>query len=256
MLFTEDELKEFSKDNIEHAIDALDRGDIDSARKWCVKQNREKNAVHDNYVNWVASLMTHIRDNWGDEAALGAIRATLSELAIDSAVAKMEMINSEGLGAWVRSVVDMWRQHGGYPNLEVTEDDEKVTIAVHCGSGGMLINKGAYEGPSAYARVRQASEATWGENDVPIYCTHCSVAHERIPIEALGDGAQLWVHENPYQRKKGDRCVHHLYKNASDIPAIHYSRLGLTKGENARNPNLIGKRNMAGVAIAVPRKAE
>ena len=61
-----------------------------------------------------------------------------------------------------------------YPGTTFEEDDEKIILTMkQCGSGGRLINKGAYEGPHAYRKFKKAAPYTWGEEGLPIYCGHC-----------------------------------------------------------------------------------
>jgi hypothetical protein len=230
MIFSKEELDEFSKDYIELAIEALDSGDTAKARKYLVRQNEIKNFLHDSYLNWIVRLMTLIYEQWGEDAAVAAVRKTVEPFATVGAM-KHEIVKEGGLRAWIEQSIDIWRVHASYPGLTVTEDDEKVTINLApCGSGGQLINAGLFEGDTPqYARLKKPGPHTWGETEVPVYCSHCSLVHEIMPMEGYGQGAQLWVHGGPFPKRPGDPCVHHYYKDPSKIPAKYYERFNKAK---------------------------
>ena len=61
----------------------------------------------------------------------------------------------KGLKGYVQWIVDLWRQHSMYPGTTFEEDDEKIILHMkQCGSGGRLINMGAYEGPFGYRKLK------------------------------------------------------------------------------------------------------
>ena len=141
------------------------------------------------------------------------------------------MIEEKGIRAWVETIVDIWRQHSMYPGMTLEEDDEKFIFTLNpCGSGGRLINMGAYEGPFGYRKLKKAGPHTWGETDLPIYCAHCPMVHEIFPLAEGGEGSQFWVHASPFPKKPGDPCVHHIYKDPKKIPDRYYDRIGMTRG--------------------------
>jgi len=226
--FSQEELDQFSKDYIELSLEALDRGQLEEAREYLRRHDRIKNKMHDAYLVWIGRLMAHIYQSWGEDAAVEALKATMIDLKSMPGV-RDECVERGGLRAWIETMVDGWRVHGSHPGLTVQEDEEKFTISVQpCGSGGRLIDDGYYDGPDAILpKLQKAGPHTWGETDVPIYCAHCALAHEVGPLESGKAGAQLWVHEAPFPRKKGDPCIHHFYKDPKAIPAHYYERIGL-----------------------------
>lgn len=232
-LFSEEELERMSKDFMGLCMEALEAGNIEEAKQWVRRQDETKDAIHDLYLHWVTALLSHIYENWGEEAAVRAIRDTAvhgqAGWAIPMAQFKQQIIEEKGLKAYVEWVIDMWRQHSMYPGVRIEEDDEKITIHLgQCGSGGRLINMEAYSGPGGYKKLKQAGPHTWGETDLPIYCAHCPTVHEITPIKHFGRGAQLWVHASPFPKKPGDPCIHHIYKNPEDIPESYYERIEMT----------------------------
>lgn len=223
-LFTDEELKEFQKGYMELALEALDCGDIEEARKWCNREAATHCQIHDLMTQTIACLESIILDEKGEEFSMDAIRkATGFGSSPDLHALRKDTRE------WVLWCVDMWRQHAPDPGITVTEDDEKVTISVKCGSGGMMIEKGLYDGPDGYRRFKTPCPGTWGEPDMPVYCAHCHWVHEMIPIKEGGQGSQFWMHASPFPKNPGDPCVHVIYKNPKDIPAMYYERLGLKK---------------------------
>jgi len=225
--FSAKELQDFSKGFMELALENIDAGDLKKARYWCQRVVEKHDELHDFLVKMVAGLLSYIYDKLGEEAAVDALREKIAKLGnIPESIAQ---IKQQGPEAKVRWAVDMSRQHSTDPELIVEEDDEKFILKVKCGSGGKLIEEGAYEGPNGFRRLQKAGPHTWGEVGVPIYCAHCSLTHEILPIEMGGQGSQLWVHASPFPKKPGDRCIHIIYKNPKDIPEKYYQRLGLEK---------------------------
>jgi len=54
------------------------------------------------------------------------------------------------------------------------------------------------------------------------YCAHCSVNNEIQAVEWGGSPASI---EHP-PHAAGEPCVHHIYKDVSQIPAEAYERIG------------------------------
>jgi len=235
-IFTERELQDFSKDCMDLALEAIDDGDLEKARYWCRREAETKNLTHDMFVDWLAALCSYICEQSGEETVVQVIRelmvAKFSNAA--SVAERRTLIEEKGLRAWVTWCIDLARQHHSYPGLTVTEDDEKIIITLNpCGSGGRLINAGLFEGEHGYRKLHRPGPHTWGETDIPVYCVHCPLGQEIIPIEVGGPGAQLWVHASPFPKKPGDPCIHYFYKNPADIPEEYYERLGMKKTGSA-----------------------
>jgi hypothetical protein len=107
----------------------------------------------------------------------------------------------------------------------VTEDDEKITLAFRCGSGGKLIDDGRYEGDHPYWTLRERGPRTFMRDSLPVYCAHCSVNNEMQPVE-WGETPTSVEHPST---GPGDVCIHHVYKDVRDVPAEAYERIGKRK---------------------------
>ena len=106
--------------------------------------------------------------------------------------------------------------------VDVAEDDDKITLSFRCGSGGWLIDRGAYEGPDALATLSERGPRTFGRSELPVYCAHCSVNNEMQAVEWRGS---LTTVEHPPQAP-GEPCVHEVYKRADAVPEEAYVRIG------------------------------
>jgi len=240
-LFSEEKLEELSAGFRDLIMQALDAGDIEKAKYWVERSHEMRYVVHDSMVHALSIALSHIYTRYGENEAVNTTRDALMGFVPEWAATKKALIAEKGLEegtrAWVEFVSDTWRKH--YGKFTVTEDDEKI-IFTHdpCGSGGRLVMSEIYDGPFGYARIQEAGPGNWGEEDVPIYCMHCSWAHEIIPIKIAGPGAQFWVHDSPCPRKPGDKCVHYIYKDPDKIPEKYYERFGLKKNPPEKMPKV------------------
>ncbi len=230
-VFTKKQLEEFRKDCMGLALEALDKGDIETAKKWCRQQDEDKHIIHDLYMVWITALLSWIHEHSGEEEAVRAVRETIKNFILPLVKEKEDLVAEKGLGAWVERIVQIWRQHSMYPGFTVDEDDEKFILTMKpCGSGGRLIDMGVYDGPLGFAKLENPGFHTWGEKDIPIYCSHCPWGHEILPISETGK--PFWIHAQR-AKKQGDPCILHIYKDPEKIPEKYYKRIGLRKPQKA-----------------------
>jgi hypothetical protein len=118
--------------------------------------------------------------------------------------------------------------HGHLQPLEISEDEEKVTIKMcPCGSGGRLVNEGKYEGTDAFLKIDQPQPLTYGRAGYPVYCAH-EYAMEKVDIEE--NGTPFMVVE-PAEKLGRDHCLLVIYKDPAKVPAKYYTRIGRTPPE-------------------------
>ncbi|MDR0851014.1 MAG: hypothetical protein LBN36_00820 [Clostridiales Family XIII bacterium] len=224
-ILTEQEIADFRKGFSELALEAIEAGDLEKAKALLRDEHETHNMNHDLFIREITHLYSIIYDELGEEFCMDVIK----KVTAFSASQDLIDLRKNDLRGWVKWCTDMWRQHNPHPDTIVEEDDEKIVLRTRCGSGGMMIDEGFYEGPDAFNKFRTPTPDTWGEADLPLYCAHCHNAHELVPIATGGQGCQFWMHESPFPKKKGDRCVHIIYKNPKDIPEKYYTRLGMKK---------------------------
>jgi hypothetical protein len=220
--FSDAELREMERRTVDRLTDAIEAGDAEQAKKLARRMYNEFLSMHDLYRNWVTATLSEVGRRYGDEA--------------------LDEIMCEGVRAWWKPIVDSLPQgaaalparvkmlaaglHGHLQPLEISEDEEKITIKLcPCGSGGRLIAEGKYEGPDAFHRIAKPQPLTYGRPDYPVYCAH-EYAMEKIDIEAHG---KPFVVVEPAARLGRDYCSLIVYKDPDQVPASYYERIGLTK---------------------------
>jgi hypothetical protein len=199
--------------------EAIDRGDAATAKRLLAHMREDWLRNKDYSINWITSLLSFIGRRMGEDAVEEALRdfgdRYLRERRARYAAATPEQ-RLEGL---VRAM----KANGA--DVELSEDEDKFVASFRCGSGGKLMEDGAYRAPRDYLTLTGPSAVTFGRERLPVYCAHCSVNNEIEPIEATGVPVTIeFPPENP-----GERCVHHIYKDPARIPDEIYRRVGKEK---------------------------
>jgi hypothetical protein len=227
--FSEDELREMSRPTMERAIEALDAGDVSGARALCDQARHEWGMLHDLMVESVAGLLTFIQARQGEEAIAEAHEESMEQ----GWRRHVEAIARTDRRALVELLAATWRAHstGGVGRnagaFTVSEDEEKVTFAMNpCGSGQRLWRNGHYARPGGYALTDAAHSWTYGREQFPIYCTHCTFMNESLAIRWVG--YPVYPSHAPVDFDH-DPCVWHWYKDPADIPASYWERHGAEK---------------------------
>ncbi len=176
-------------------------------------------SLQDYSINWITSLLTFVGEELGEEAVERALRKTGEEFVRPRRDTGTDW---DTLPAAARAKVIARAMVANFGAVDVDEDDEKIVLSFRCGSGGRLIDDGRYQGEHAYLTLRERSGRTFMRDELPVYCAHCSVNNEMQPVEWGGAPTSI---EHPPERA-GERCVHHVYKDAGAIPDTAYSRIG------------------------------
>src|SRR3954462_6590085 len=72
--FTPDELMQMSRPTMDRAIEAIDAGDTETARRLCEEMKHEWRALHDLMVEGIAGLISYIAETHGEDAVEEAWR--------------------------------------------------------------------------------------------------------------------------------------------------------------------------------------
>jgi hypothetical protein len=217
--FTAKELKEISTLPVQAALEAVETGDKDKAKENIKRMHDDAQKIVDSYLGWVADLMDYIYVNCGEAEFEKAMRKRFERSESQKAARydKMDFrTRVQTQAAALRALMQP---------LEITEDDEKVSIKMNpCGSGQRLVQSGAYEPPRSISRMKP-QRLTWGRTDFPLYCSHGAL-QEIINIETLG--YPTYVHELP-EKVGTEPCRFNLYKDPAAIPEEVYKRVGMKK---------------------------
>jgi len=228
MALDDDALRAMTVPAWEQAREALRAGDLAAVEAHLDEAVERVRSLQQYSVNWIASLLSFVGRELGEEAVERALRATGEEFVRPRRTGAVPWAS---LPAEVRArlIARAMVANGG--TCEVTEDDEKIVLAFRCGSGGALIDEDRYEddarGKPGYLMLRERSGRTFGRDALPVYCAHCSVNNEMQPIE--WDGAPSTVEFPP--ERPGEPCVHHVYRDPSALPAAVFARVGKTPPE-------------------------
>jgi len=178
--FTDDELDEMARPTMEVAIEAIDRGDTDTAKELCERERHESQFMHDMLVDGMAGLISFVKEKLGDEGVGEAWQYSLER----SWRKPVETIAATDRKLIARSLAATWRAHstsgvGPKPGaFEIDEDEEKLTFTMNpCGSGQRLWRNGRY-GPDGWGVTDEAHDWSYGRKGFPLYCTHCAFMNE------------------------------------------------------------------------------
>jgi hypothetical protein len=205
----------------EQARQAFEAGRTDEGSTLLDKAVAQWRSLQEYSINWVTSLLTFVGEELGEEAVERALRKTGDEFVRP----RRTGADWSSLPASVRAKVIARAMVSNFGAVDVDEDDEKVVLSFRCGTGGRLIDEGRYEGDPAYLTLREKSGRTFMRDELPVYCAHCSVNNEIQPVEW---GATPTTVEHPPERK-GEPCVHHIYKDVAAMPDDVYRRIGKGK---------------------------
>jgi hypothetical protein len=209
-----------------HRIDALiDAGKAGEAKQMVQYFRKEFEVVHDIYAQYVQDLVAFIAEQFGEEQVESAFRSSLERWF----KARYDAYNRLTLEERVQLTAEGMRCHldgpGRQGDFELIEEKERFVFKWDpCGSGGVLRRKAAAEGRTLAAATK-AHPWTWNRKGVCLYCSHCSLVNEILPIEHYGYPNRI----TEYPESPDDPCVWYIYKDPDDIPEEYYARIGKTK---------------------------
>jgi hypothetical protein len=199
--------------------EAIDRGDAAEAKRLVALSFGDFARNKDYSINWITSLLSYIGRHMGEPAVEDALR-DFGQRYLKPRRDRIAHIDSRKR---MEGIVRAMKANEG--QVEVSEDDEKFVMSFRCGSGGRLIDERAYEPPKDYLTLREKGPITFGRDELPVYCSHCSLNNEIQGIE--WDGQPYMVQFPP--TGPGERCVHWVWKEGTDIPEEFFTRMGKQK---------------------------
>jgi hypothetical protein len=217
-----DDVESMTVPTWERAKAAMRAGDLDGAEVLIDRAVGQWRSLQDYSINWVASLLSFVGRELGEEAVERALRTTGEEFVRPR---RDTGVDWASLPASARAKVIARAMVANFGTCAVEEDDEKITLSFRCGTGGRLIDEGRYDGDDGYVVLRERAPRTFMRDELAVYCAHCSLNNEIQPLEWGSTPTSI---EHP-AAGKGDVCVHHVYKDVDAIPASAYERIGKVK---------------------------
>jgi hypothetical protein len=218
-IFSDKELKAMETPLADQIAAAIDAGEYEKAKSLARQLDTEDFSVICTFEDFVAALLSHIYEKQGDQALLDALQSSADFLM----KAIFDQIANLPFRELVEAFAGMFRAHSR-KGLKIEEDDEKVTLTLDpCGSGQRMVQAG-YFGPSKLQNVKGPLAITFGRDQIPCYCSHCTVFHHLKPIEWSGRPfPPIEVGPGP------GPCKWHFYKDPDAIPARYYEQVGKKK---------------------------
>jgi len=209
---------------------AIETADCDALARHLAAIREELRRVHDAQAEWCWALLTLLRDELGEDRMDDVLRKTEEEWVTARYAALSEMTPRE----LFELTIEGMRGHLTGPDrmgeIQVTEDDEKFVLSFDpCGSGGRMRRGDAVRGqppaaerPGLFGATNAAHDWSWNEEGVCLYCAHCAVVNEILPIERIG--SPMRVTEHPASAE--DPCRWTIYKSPGAVPDEAYRRVG------------------------------
>jgi len=186
---------EFVRDQASRAAaiaDSIDAGE-DVVGALMQKRDEGFRPLHDALIEGLASIFSSVVDGAGTDVE-GAESLRRFQLAVAEGqregIDKWEEGGSRKLAA---AFTHLLVQH--LSDFDVEEQSDRFLISQRlCGSGGVLIRKGRYEGANALRTIAGRSEVTGGHDSLPAYCTHCPMWNTVAPSAWYGHEHVRFIH--------------------------------------------------------------
>lgn len=95
-----------------------------------------------------------------------------------------------------------------------------------CGSGGRLIQEGAYAFPKNLPKIRERHKAGFYLEDFPVYCTHCPSTNEHV---LTAGGPQFLLVDGDLMNVPDGNCTFYIFKDPDAVPDRFFRRAGLVE---------------------------
>lgn len=218
----ERELKALATSNHEKIRQTLDNGDIEGAKVHLDTMEEESKHAHDVMCDYVASLVTYIGANYGDEEVMKAFYFRHS--IKDQVSEKMLGLSAEDAVRYKTMV-----HRGHHSNMELTEEKDRFVLKLDpCNSGGTIRREYLDAPPEHLGKIKTGIPESWNRTDISYYCAHCGI-HSRNSVKK-GAPHPTWIYECPDD--PNSPCIQYCYKNTEDVPEKYFEELGLVKPKN------------------------
>jgi hypothetical protein len=212
------------------AVEAVRAGDPGPAVRALDALRDARITVHDNQADWSWGLLTLFREALG-EAPMGEVmRATMEPWLRERYAALGTMTPREIFELTIEGMRGHYVGPGRTGVVDVRDEPDRWVMEFDpCGTGGRMRRGDPARGqaprtdpPYDFTMVEEAYPWTWGERGVCLYCAHCAVVNEILPIEQHGTPMRV----TDYPQQPGDRCRWTVYKDPSFVPLEAFTRVG------------------------------
>jgi hypothetical protein len=222
--------EEVSRAHAERAAAAVRAGDVPALEEALSQLKEAHIGVHDAQADWCWALLTVFRDALGEDRVEEVLRVTQAPWLAERYARFAEMTPQESLELTVEGMRGHLTGPARSGSVEVEDKGDRWVLSFDpCGSGGRM-RRGdpdreqvpRTQDPYRFGTTHEAHAWSWGRRGVCLYCAHCAVVNEILPIEATG--APMRVVDHP--EDPGDPCRWTIYKSPEAVPDEAYSRVG------------------------------
>ena len=219
LLFDDAEREDLRHQAFELAVREIDAGRLDRARRHLALSKTEWYPGHHFGRDLVTALTGWILRNHGIEHCWESVEQCYNRPTMGAVLTQVRTMPYRQQVQWLAT---LFHQHG--MRYTVAEDSDKFVFhTTPCGSGGRLIEEGAYAEPKNFATVTGARVESFGLEEMPVYCMHCP-ATNKLVLE--NDGPYfLLVEPDLRDGRITGHCRFNIHKNQESIPQDVYDRV-------------------------------
>jgi hypothetical protein len=225
-----DEPADVGRAEVAAAGEAVRLGDAAAVERALAALREAQMGVHDLQADWCWGLLTVFRDALGEERVEEVLRITQAPWLAERYARYADMTPEESLQLTVEGMRGHLTGPGRKGTVDVRDAGDRWVLSFDpCGSGGRMRRGDPERGqaprtepPYEFGVTEEAHPWSWGEKGVCLYCAHCAVVNEILPIEATG--APMRVVD--YPADPGAPCRWTVYKSPELVPDEAYARVG------------------------------
>jgi hypothetical protein len=222
-LFDDDELETLRHPAFALAVAALDAGDERIARRHLALSKTEWYPAHHLLRDLVTAMLSWLHEHDGVKRVWDCVEVAYNRPIMGQMAAQVGELD---LRSQVRMLGTLFHQHGMKFSIAETDGGFDFRTAP-CGSGGRLVEEGAYAEPKSFATIAGPGLESFGLAEMPVYCMHCP-ATNRMFLEQ-GGPYFLLVEPDVRDGRIHGHCSFHVFKEPAAVPDGMYERVGLTR---------------------------
>jgi hypothetical protein len=226
LLFDPDEREQMRFQAYTLAVDAIDAGDVELAKRHLMLSKIEWYPGHHLGRDFVTALCSWILDNHGVEHVWESVEVGYNRPVMGTVLGQVEQMPLRDQVEWLAT---LFHQHAMRYELIETEGGIEFHT-VPCGSGGRLIDEGAYGPPKNFGTIEGPRVESFGLEEMPAYCLHCP-ATNKLVLSDPDAPPFLLVEPDLVDGRIRGHCSFHIFKDRGSIPAGMFDRVGVIRDE-------------------------
>jgi hypothetical protein len=227
LLFDDDERENMRFQAYALAVKAIDAGDLDLARRHLMLSKTEWYPGHHFGRDLITAQTGWILENHGVQHCWDSVEQCYNLPTMGAVLGQIDAMPYRDQVQWLAT---LFHQHG--MKFDLIEDEGGFCFDTKpCGSGGRLIEEGAYATPKNLPMVKGPNVESFGVDEMPVYCMHCPGTNKYV----LEHGGPYFLLVEP-GIKDGHitgHCRFNIYRSEEHVPQDVYDRVGVTR------PNLL-----------------